>query len=183
MRNIELNDIQRELATQNHNLIYDYMYKHKLYFDDTVDWYGLLAENLCKAAYYFEDSRNVKFSTLVFKFFDNAVTNQLKKIKDKQYYISLSDFIDGTEIPIIESVIDNNDCFSESETKECIKKAYDSLSERQKTVVKLILQEGLKQQEVAERLNIARTCATRDLKIFRTRLRELLEGNENDKHK
>lgn len=63
LKTFKMTEPQRKLAADNHNLIYSYMHKHGL--DD--DWYGTLAEALCRAAVNFDESKGHKFATFAYK--------------------------------------------------------------------------------------------------------------------
>lgn len=77
-----LTEEQRKLIEDNHNLIYDYIIKHKLEFSE---YYDLLAIALCKAAVHYNFISST-FSTFAFACFKNAClaehtiqSRQLKK--------------------------------------------------------------------------------------------------------
>lgn len=109
-----LTEEQRKLIEENHNLIYDYMVKHKL---DFSDYYDLLAIALCKAAihYNFESSA---FSTFAFACFRNAClvehtskNRQLKRsngeIMSLNYEYSFSE--DGSSCCLQDCLVDDFD--------------------------------------------------------------------------
>lgn len=96
----KLNEDQRKLVTDNHNLIYSFCYHKKL---NAEEYYSCLAEKLCMSAITFDPNRNIKFSTYVYVAFANCV-KQYKRdhSKKEQFYnemIRLDEDIssDGTE--------------------------------------------------------------------------------------
>ena len=54
-----MTDYQKQLVTDNHNLIYRFLQKEKLNMED---WYDLAAIGMCKAAKTFNEGTS-KFST------------------------------------------------------------------------------------------------------------------------
>lgn len=65
-----LTDEQKLLVEQNHKLIYDFIYKKNLNFDE---YYDILAIYLCRAAVKFEPEKGYCFSTYVFSVFNNCL--------------------------------------------------------------------------------------------------------------
>ena len=61
-KELYMTDPQRQLAADNHNLIFGYMSKSGL----DEDWYGILAEALCYAAVNYDDSKGAGFSTFAY---------------------------------------------------------------------------------------------------------------------
>lgn len=59
-----LTDEQRQLAADNHNLIYKFARSKRL---DIREYYDLLAIGLCKAAGVFDASKKVRFSNVAYK--------------------------------------------------------------------------------------------------------------------
>ena len=60
---IQLNDEQRKLVEDNHNLIYQYLIDNKLPQDE---YYDIAAIGLCKAALKYDTSKGA-FSTYVYR--------------------------------------------------------------------------------------------------------------------
>lgn len=70
-----LNDEQRQLAADNHNLIYSFLSSNNLSIDE---WYDVAAIGLCKAALNF-DGGIAKFSTYAYKCMWNMVHIEMRK--------------------------------------------------------------------------------------------------------
>lgn len=70
---IKLNTEQKKLVEDNHDLIYGFMTKHKLDFNE---WYDICAIGLCKAALTFNDT--TKFSTFAYKCMLNSVRSVMR---------------------------------------------------------------------------------------------------------
>ena len=68
-----LTPIQQKLAEDNHNLIYAFMNKHHLNYDE---YYGDMAEAFCIAITAFDETKG-SLSTLAF----HAMNNRLKNIR------------------------------------------------------------------------------------------------------
>ena len=64
---MKLNDEQRKLVEQNHNLIYSAMTKCGIRRQDFDDYYGFAATGLCKAAIDYDESKAKSFSTYAYK--------------------------------------------------------------------------------------------------------------------
>lgn len=71
---LKLNDEQRKLVEQNHNLIYSAMTKCGIRRKDFDDYYGLAAIGLCKAAIDYDEKRSKSFSTYVYLCIQNEIT-------------------------------------------------------------------------------------------------------------
>lgn len=64
---LKLNDEQRRLVEQNHNLIYSAMTKCGIRRQDFDDYYGFVATGLCKAVVNYDESKAKSFSTYAYK--------------------------------------------------------------------------------------------------------------------
>ena len=64
---LKLNDEQRKLVEQNHNLIYSAMTKCGIRRQDFDDYYGFAAIGLCKATIDYDESKAKSFSTYAYK--------------------------------------------------------------------------------------------------------------------
>lgn len=60
-----MTDEQEKLVIDNHSLIYGFMAKNKL---DPEEFYGIFAISLCNAALHYDESMDVKFSTLAYTY-------------------------------------------------------------------------------------------------------------------
>lgn len=64
----------QKLVEDNHKLIYGFMHKYHL----SEDWYGELAEGLCKAARIYDDSMGFRFSVLAYRSMKNMMLMRLR---------------------------------------------------------------------------------------------------------
>jgi len=74
---IYLNDSQRSLAEENHNLIYGFLSKHSL---EEEYWYDLLAIGLCRAAGTFDESKGYNFSTYAFCIMERLMQTEYSRL-------------------------------------------------------------------------------------------------------
>lgn len=74
---LPLNEEQRELAAQNHNLIYSFAHSHYL---DLEEFYDILAIALCIAAREFDPNRGCKFSSYAYRVMTVAVCKYFRDI-------------------------------------------------------------------------------------------------------
>ena len=82
---MRLNEEQRKLAEDNHNLIYFVLDK---YGWSVEDYYGLAAIALCKAAHNYDPERRTAFSTYSVR----AIKNEILSDKRKERSIKRSRF-------------------------------------------------------------------------------------------
>ena len=68
---MRMTDEQRKMVEQNHNLIYDFLYKQNL---DTEEYYDIAAIGLCEAAIKY-DSKRSKFSTFAYRCMKSEVNH------------------------------------------------------------------------------------------------------------
>ena len=71
-----LNESQKQLVEEHHNLIYSFLHK---YHYDIEEWYDLAAIGLCKAAYYFKENTGNKFTTFAYKIMQMMLYNEIKE--------------------------------------------------------------------------------------------------------
>lgn len=79
-----LTDEERDLVTDNHNLIYSYLNQHCL----SDDYYDLCAIGLCRAAHFYEPKKG-KFSTFAFLCMSNVINMEWRKVQ-RQVYTTVS---------------------------------------------------------------------------------------------
>lgn len=82
---IQLNDEQRKLVADNHNLIYQYLIDNNLPQDE---YYDIAAIGLCKAALKYDTSKGA-FSTYVYKAIKNNISRDKATEKDIQSVLCL----------------------------------------------------------------------------------------------
>lgn len=162
MRKI-LNDTQRRLVEENHNLIYTFLNSRNLSLDAIEDWYGVAAIGLCKAALSWDEIKKIKFSTYAFVCMENIVRSELKKNSNSlhNYSISMDTCLNDTdEVTIGDFVPDKNNEFNEFEFLDIVKEIYDKRNSRDKKIIDMIISCPIKQRQVADELGITRTVVT-----------------------
>ena len=109
-----LTDEERDLVTNNHNLIYSYLNKYKL----SDDYYDLCALGLCRAAHFYEPERG-KFSSFAFLCMSNVISMEWRKVQRQvQTTVSLNSTICNEEpapIPIECTIPDPQDDYAVSD--------------------------------------------------------------------
>ncbi|HAU86909.1 MAG TPA: hypothetical protein DCW90_15890 [Lachnospiraceae bacterium] len=93
---VQLNDKQRKLVEDNHNLIYSFLNKHELH---SREWYDVCAIGLCRAALHYNGSS--QFSTFAYKCMLNEV-RKVMRISRTQKSVPDSETISlSTEVRIV----------------------------------------------------------------------------------
>lgn len=88
-----LTDEERELVTNNHNLIYSYL--NKFHLPD--DYYDLCAIGLCRAAHFYKPE-NGKFSVFAFTCMSNIISMEWRKVQRQvRTTVSLNDTVCNEE--------------------------------------------------------------------------------------
>lgn len=109
-----LTEEERDLVTNNHNLIYSYLNKYNL----SEDYYDLCAIGLCRAAHFYEPEKG-KFSTFAFLCMSNVISMEWRKVQRQvQTTVSLNSTICNEEpvpIPIECTIPDPQDDYATSD--------------------------------------------------------------------
>lgn len=158
-----MTDKQRELAKQNHNLIYDFIHKRNL---DVEEYYGIVAIGLCKAAMNYSSEKSA-FSTLAYQCMENevkgywALITAEKRIPEEQ--IVSTEALLGEDRLYYDKYNDNiNYSFLLS-----------LLTDRERTIVEYTVN-GLTQKQIADKLDITQQSVSLIIKNIRDRLRAFL---------
>lgn len=167
-----LTDEERDLVTNNHNLIYSYLNKYNL----SDDYYDLCALGLCRAAHFYEPERG-KFSSFAFLCMSNAISMEWRKVQRQvQTTVSLNSTICNEEpVPIpIECIIpDPRDDYASSELTLQITLIYKDDSIMQK-VVPLYIKEYTA-AAISRMLDIPVSTVRRRIAVFKKKLRNSLK--------
>lgn len=169
-----LNDKQRKLVEENHNLIYSYLHSHKLSLDAIEDWYGTAAIGLCKAALVYDESRGAKFSTLAYLCMDNEVKQIMRKSKRSvKAGISLDAELNGGDgvCYLTDFIADPYDFTSTIFINDAIRLATEGLSDRDRTIIRLIVDHGMSQKKVGERIGVSQAQVSRVYKTYMGKIR------------
>lgn len=159
----QLNKTQQKLVEDNHNLIYSFMHKNKLNFEAVEDWYGTCAVGLCKAALFYDPSRNVKFNTLAYVCMSNEMKmvfrQQEKEIKNP---LSLQYNLDEEEnISLQDCICSKSDEISEIEFYEVFNKYYDKLNETHKNIINDKIYTDMTQKDMGDKYSLSQAYISR----------------------
>lgn len=143
------------------------------------DWYDLAAIGMCKAAKTFNEETS-KFSTYAFKCMFNEVYHEKRKErmakaipKDKLMYAQAEFENDnGSDTNSFFNLIPSDiDIERDVTLKDMIKRAFESLNERDRNVVRLLVN-GYKQREVVKIAGCSQPHISRIKKKFKQLMRE-----------
>lgn len=171
-----LTNEQKELVTENHNLIYAYAHKKDISLDE---YYGILAIGLCKAAKAFDKSKG-EFSTIAYRCMENELCTYWKSMQSKSTIpedLILS--YDNGDYDNQNNFLENYpDCqASESVMYAIISSEFiESLNDKEKEVVNLLM-DGLTHREIANKLECKRQNIGYYVKQIRNKANDYLNNN------
>lgn len=160
----KLNDKQRKLVEDNHGIIYSYLNSHNLSYDDVEDWYGLAAIGLCKAALAYDETRNVKFSTLAYICIHRTIVKAIDKDRKRIHCShSLDEPFNDEQDMFYGDTISDKSSPSEDQfiLSRAIEESTNELNDRDKMIIDCITNRGMKQVEVASQLGLTRASISR----------------------
>lgn len=137
-----MNKEQKELVTQNHNLIYSFMKKNGLSLNSVEDWYGTCAIGLCKAAINYKEDFDLAFSTLAYVCMSNEVKHVLRKKNIETVYINTNTF-------------PSHDSFKEFELCEIIKTTLLKTNAKHRDVISDCIKTDKTRKEIGTEYNIS----------------------------
>lgn len=158
---IKLNEEQKQLVTDNHNLIYGIMKQYKLNFDAPEDYYGAAAVGLCNAALHYDPNRNVKFSSYAYV----CMSREIQKEKDINHtnnmpvLLSLdADCITENKNPLSFKDIlqDKYDATSMKEILIALEQASKDFTDEEIIIFELLTQRFLNFREIGEELGLSK---------------------------
>lgn len=175
-----LNDAQKKLVEENHNLIYSYMHSRKLKEDDLDDWYGTLAIALCKAAVGYDETLGYKFSPYAYTCMDNEVRkvmNSKTSIPDREV-LSLDYELENTkDLCLLGCLADPVDYTRIVYFKDALDNVISSTKQKHVDMVKMGVQDGLSCTEIAEKLGVTKQSVSAAQIKFMKDLHEQLKEN------
>lgn len=172
---MKLTEDQRKLVEENHNLIYDYLWKKNLSIEE---YYGLAAIGLCKAAITY-DSGKAAFSTYAYMCISNEIGCCLRKyyadkyipdelIGSLQYIVELGD----NGVTLEDCIGDVIDVEEEAIINDTLDKFYSRLNDDERLILSLH-HAGYKQKEIAKRAEISQAQVSRIINDLRNRYKRL----------
>ena len=164
-----MTEYQKQLVTDNHNLIYRFLQKEKLNMED---WYDLAAIGMCKAAKTFNEGTS-KFSTYALKCMFNEVYSEKRKELNKRtipedeilYYNTEYEGESGNQVEFIEKIQSDYNVESDCIYKVTLKNALSKIKEKHKPIISLFLQ-GYKQVEIMKIVGCSQPQVSRVMKRF-----------------
>lgn len=170
-----LNDAQRKLVEDNHNLIYSFLNSRHLSLDATEDWYGTAAIGLCKAALNFDESRGAKFATLAYICMDNEVRMVMRN--NRKCIVpdcSLEyEYGEGSGVMSLADIIqDSHDCYYTVYLNDAVQIATRNLSDRDKKILSMIINDGKTHREIAKLYNLSQPTVSRIYGRFIKQIRD-----------
>ena len=150
---MRLTEEQKQLAADNHNLIYGFQREHRLSVDE---YYDICAIGLCKAAAKFDPSQEYKFATLAYAAMDNEVKNFWRDIntmarKPEIPDVSMFDIIlrghTDSGIVVGDTIAEREEQWIPSYRRVCVDTFVESLPPRERQVVSMRLA-GLTMSEI-----------------------------------
>lgn len=186
-----LTEEQRKMVEDNHGLIYVAL-KQYCTPREYEDFYGAMAEGLCKAVQTYDPNRGIKFSTYAMKCMW-SIRFMIKRKECTQRRgagvttISLSDPIPDTDGCCVEDLLAGGSDFAHDyEQSTLIRKVLDRLAEKYKMqhkcgtvdkihVIKRVCIDGASQDEVAKELGVCQATISRIVKRTKRDLMHMLK--------
>ena len=170
---------QKQLITENHNLIYSFLNKYNL---DVEEYYDLAAIGLCRAAKSYQHT-NSRFSTYAYRCMFNIIANELKRKENvsvipEHLVVSYNNTIKNEEddmVEYLEYIPSDFDLGYSSTNKVTIISYIEklSLSERDLLILRLLI-EGYTLIEIGKMINCDRSTVAR----VRKKIVDKLKGIE-----
>jgi len=175
---MKLNEEQKRLVEDIHNIIYSVLNRHGW---SVNEYYDIAAIGLCTAAIKFDPSKGYKFSTYAYKAIKNSVLMEIRKSKalmrECNNMVSLDAMIQGESgsesglITYNDVVYSKNDQIEDSVGSSAIKESVKRLNQKQLKIV-CLKADGYTQREIADMLGVSRQSICRTLKKVRTKFSE-----------
>lgn len=176
MSQMKLNEDQKKLVEDNHNLIYSFLKYRNLSLNSVEDWYGTAAIGLCKAAIAFDDSRGLKFSTLAYVCMEREIQAvKRREKKDVDISFSLDEEVTtevGKKVPLSQIIPDNSDTLQSIHINDAVERALKKLSDRDASVIDMIISQDMSQTNVGTRFGVSRANVNRIYKNFVASVRD-----------
>lgn len=155
---------EQKLVTDNEKIIWSFINKNKLSLDTDVDYYGLCAISLCKAAQTYDNSKG-SFYNYAYTIMKNNLKTTWRNISNQILTYSYEDLLRNTEaesddIPVdILSVLSSNelsDTLNIKIFKKIFNECFFKLSKREKYIVYERAIKHKKLEEIGNNLNLSK---------------------------
>lgn len=182
----ELQQSREERIIANKNLVYHLLKNYSIRPDDYDDIVQIGMIGLMKAVDTFDESRNFKFTTYAGRVIHNEIRMYFRKSKKYTKDISMNTVVgegkNAEELILEDTIQDNTLAVSEKiEQQEYIEYVIDiilSQFSRRDTIIFLYQMSGMKQREIAERLQLSRTYISRIISRVQNYLKQYVESAE-----
>lgn len=175
---LRLTDKQRELASENHNLIYCFANKKNISIDE---YYGILAIGLCNAVKIYDKHKN-KFSTLAYHCMQNELyrhwrETQRKSVIPQELIFSYNAPIEArdSEGNDFSEIFSDNDAYESMDYAIILSEFKSSLTEKESIIVEMLMS-GMKHHEIADKLNCSRQNIDYYVKAIRNKVDDYLNS-------
>lgn len=159
-----LNEEQKKLASDNHNLIYYFLKTYNYNFDE---YYDLAAIGLCRATLFFKEDKG-KFSTYAIKFMRNEIFKFLYNKKSIKEFPFSS--IEGEDdFPIINSIISEDNRMEDKISYLCVNSFLSILTKEELEIVYHFYKNDIKKEDVAKKLGYSRATLYNKLNKIRNK--------------
>ena len=161
---------QQDLAAENHNLIYKYLYLKNL---DKDEYYDLCAIGLCNAVKSYSNNKG-KISTLAFKCMDNEINTYRRKNMNSMldrcvsYDVNNSGSEDET---YLDSISDGENFENNTQFRLVILDTLRKMNRKEKFILIKTLQ-GYNGREIAKELNVSSQYV---YKVMKTEIKNKLK--------
>ena len=169
---MKLTEEQKKLVEENHNLIYWFAKKYHVPIED---YYGILAQGLCMAAYHYDPSK-CAFSTYASLCMNTAMRREHKrntqksKIPEENIFHyenawSLTDLISTSEKP-------ENKVIDKLNYEYLISELNRTLKDKDKEVLHYLI-EGLNMRDIGKILGVSHQCVHNRAKRIREKVKKI----------
>lgn len=163
---------QKRLVTENHNLIYGFLCKHKL---PQEEYYGVAAYGLCQAAITYNEEK-AGFPSYAYKCMLNAIlfekrkNNASKRMADI-IHSSLDSPIESEneQLSLMDILPSGNSTQEEALALIILERYFDTVSERDRKILELFYL-GYKSSEIEKMFNISHTTVSKVRNKFKNYL-------------
>lgn len=173
---MKLTEEQKKLVEDNYGLIFGFVRKHNLNFDE---WHGVLSESLCKSASSFDPEKNLAFSTYAYGLFKKKLADFYrnrfaikKNIPEEMLLYGDSQYYDS-ENTLFDMIKDNKNVESETLNSVVLSQYVCALDDRDKQIFFMMCNEE-RQETISEKVGLCQSYVSRKQKKMRKELKELL---------
>ena len=161
-KKMKLTDAQRQIAEDNHSLIYGFLRKNHL---DVDEWYGIIAIGYLKAVLQWDPDRG-KLSTFAFLTMKNSYLqeiNRRNRLKRKESCISIHSPICDGDAELGDLLPDPYDLADQCVSRVDLEAALQKLTSDQRRILSMAL-EDVYQSDIAIVMGISQPAISRTLK-------------------